>query len=378
MASLFDELTVDSLAARNRIVRAATAESLATDAGAPSERLVSLLKGLSEGGVGTIVTGYAYVSPDGKPSANVLSLCDDALGPEYRPMVDAVHEGGARIVAQIVYGGSKSKLPADDPRRIDASAVEGEPSPGSSVVVPNVRIAGPSIVRNPLTGLVPYAATHADLADIAAQFSEAAFRARQWGFDGVEVHAAHGYLLSQFLSPFFNERDDQYGGNLENRARFACECVAAVRKAVGEGFPVFVKLNSSDKRDGSEGLTEADSLIVASMLVDAGASAIEVSGDWHAFSAADAHDGPFFGSFGARLSDQLDVPVIVTGGWRDPGKAERYLDETAVAAIGMSRPLICEPGLPSKWASGDLSPARCTSCNHCAKTPGIPCVFLEK
>ena len=118
MASLFDELRVDSMTARNRVVRAATAESLATSEGAPSERLVSLYQQLAAGGVGTIITGYAYVSADGKPSEHALSLCDDRLESEYRLLVDAVHGGGARIVAQLVYGGSKSKLAVDDPRRI--------------------------------------------------------------------------------------------------------------------------------------------------------------------------------------------------------------------------------------------------------------------
>ena len=410
MASLFDELRVDSMAARNRVVRAATAESLATSEGAPSERLVSLYQQLAAGGVGTIITGYSYVSADGKPSEYALSLCDDRLESEYRALVDAAHDGGACIIAQLVYGGSKSKLAADDPRRItvlksgnvgsasaglqdaaiavspgvcsELSAGVHDVAPNVRVVEPsarpNVRIVGPSAVPNPATGLVPCEASPADLARIASQFADAAARAKRWGFDGVEVHVAHGYLLGQFLSPFFNRRTDEYGGSIENRARFACECIAAVREAVGDGFPIFAKLNSSDKRDGSTGLVEEDSLVVAGMLIDAGASAIEVSGDWHAFNAGDAFDGPFFGDYGARLARMIDAPVLVTGGWRDPQKAERYLAETKVAAIGMSRPLICEPDLPLKWESGALYPSRCTSCNHCAKSSGIPCVFNKE
>ena len=405
MASLFDELRVDSMAARNRVVRAATAESLATGEGAPSERLVSLYRQLAAGGVGTVITGYAYVSAEGKPSEHALSLCDDRLEPEYRALVDAVHDGGARIVAQLVYGGSKSKLAADDPRRVvvsesgnkglDSASIENtvgvelsaglqdfaaaaEFSTGAQDVAPNVRIFGPSAVPNPATGLVPREASTADLARIASQFADAAARAKRWGFDGVEVHVAHGYLLSQFLSPFFNRRNDECGGSIENRARFARECIAAVREAVGTGFPIFAKLNSSDKRDGSMGLAEEDSLVAAGMLIDAGASAIEVNGDWHAFNAGDAFDGPFFGGYGARLARMIDAPVIVTGGWRDPRKAERYIDGANVAAIGMCRPLICEPDLPLKWESGMLYPSRCTSCNHCAKSPGIPCVFNKE
>lgn len=367
MSLLFDELTIDGMAARNRLVRAATAESLATEAGAPSDRLVELYAQLAAGGVGTIVTGYAYVLPEAKPSERALSACDDALAHAYRRLADAVHGHGARIVLQLVYGGSKSKLAPDDSRLLSA----GE----SSELEPNARIAGPSVVENPATGLVPYEAGPEDLSRIAVGFADAARRAKAWGFDGVEVHVAHGYLLGQFLSPFFNLRDDEYGGPIENRARFACECIMAVRNVVGPDFPVIVKLNSSDSRDGSIGLSEADSLAAARLLVQAGAGAVEVSGDWHSFSAADAYDGPFFGEQGACIADAVDVPVIVTGGWRDPRKAQRYLSETRVTAIGMSRPLICEPDLPSKWQAGKLYPAKCTSCNGCLKKPGIPCVF---
>lgn len=383
MTSAFETMSIGSLAARNRLVRAATAESLATTEGAPTRKLVELYERLAAGGVGTIITGYAYVTSDGKPSERALSLVDDAHETAYRDLVEAVHARGARIVAQLVYGGSKSKLAPDDPRRMavegsdiasdDSGAHDGR-TPSSSNV-PNVDIVGPSSIANPATGLVPREATTGDIERIAAGFADAAARAWRFGFDGVEVHVAHGYLLSQFLSPAFNKRSDEYGGSVENRARFACACVAAARAATIPDFLIFVKLNCSDSRTGEYGLTEEDSLEAARLLAAAGASALDVSGDWHAFSAHEVGEGAFFASYGQRLAERLACPVIVTGGWRDVCAIERYLDETLVAAVGLARPFICEPELAHRWQAGDTKPARCTSCNHCCKSPGVPCVL---
>ena len=379
MSTLFEQMNIGSMAARNRLVRAATYESLAKGDGAPSDELVDLYARLAEGGVGTIVTGYAYVCPDGKPNANALSFCDESNADSYRPLIGAAHRGGARIVAQLVYGGSKSKLAPDDPRRVDvARQISPAGGAGASSPPPNCRIAGPSPVEHPSTGLVPYEASCDDIARIVSDFAEAAFRAQRFGFDGVEIHAAHGYLLGQFLSPAFNRRTDAYGGPLANRARLACECVATARAELGPSFPIIVKLNSSDSRDGANGLTEGESMQAASLLASAGASAIEVSGDWHAFSGCDAARGPFFGDFGSRMADELDIPVIVTGGWRDPRVISSYLERSRIAAVGLCRPFICEPDLAGRWESGDLEPSRCTSCNHCCTLPGIPCLLAKR
>ena len=368
MSKLFEGLTIGNMTSRNRVVRSATAESLATVEGAPTKRLGDLYRGLSEGGVGVLITGYCSVSADGKPSERCLSLAADAALGEYRTLVDLVHEGGAKIVAQLVYGGSKSKLAEGDPRRIAGA------KPGAT----NVNILGPSAVEHPATGLVPRAAAVPDLIRVKNAFAAAAARAEEVGFDGVEIHAAHGYLLSQFLDGRFNKRDDKYGGSLENRARLACECVSAVRKRVGEGFPVFVKLNCCDVYDdaagASGGLSELESMQVAQWLVDAGASCIDVSGDWHAADPGALAGEPFFGSYGSRLALKLGVPVIVTGGWRDLEIIDRYLDGTQIAGIAMARPLINEPYLAERWEAGDTRPSECTSCNFCSRYAGIPCV----
>lgn len=373
MASLFEELSIGSMTARNRIVRAATAESLATASGCLTPELLGLYGELAWGGVGIIITGYAYVMPDGKPSEGALGMCDDSCLHHYRSLTDLAHENGARIVVQLVYGGSKSKLAPDDPRRLSPA---GEPSQEG---VPNVSILGASAVVNPRTQLVPTEASAEDLREVVQAFGQAAVRARACGFDGVEVHAAHGYLLSQFLSPHFNKRKDEYGGTLQNRARLAIECVRAVRAEVGSDYPVLVKLNCSDNWDDPEGrrggLGEAESLQTAALLVEAGANCIEVSGDWHAASASAVSGEPYFAEFGARLAGEIDVPIIVTGGWRSLDVIERHLCNDGIAGIALSRPLICEPDLPRRWQAGDVAPSACTNCGSCQKQVGIPCVL---
>ena len=375
MKSPFDELRIGSMTAKNSIVRAATAESLATLSGCPTKELLGKYDELAEGGVGTIITGYAYVTSDGKPSDRALGIYDDAFADSYRELTGGVHAHDARLVLQLVYGGSKSTVSQGDPRLLAAAAQ------ASSSGKPNVRIVGPSALENPKTHLVPVEATHDDLVRIACAFGEAAARAKAYGFDGVEIHAAHGYLLSQFLSRRFNVREDEYGRTLENRARFAVECVRAARRATGPDFPILVKVNSCDDRDdpaGTQGgLSEEESAQVCAWLVDAGASAIDVSGDWHAIRGFDVQGDPFFARFGARLARELDVPVIVTGGWRRVDLIEEHLASDGIAAVALSRPFICEPGLVNRWQSGDTEPSRCASCNQCGRHAGIPCALHQ-
>lgn len=430
MAAIFEELRIGDMVVRNRLVRAAVAESLCTLEGEPSKRMADYYGELAKGGVGTIITGYAYVTPDGKPSERALSLCDDSTEDGLRKLTSAVHEPRivdvdpqpvqpatlpimlddgriirpkhamkevtpkqvdqgtqARIVAQLVYGGSKSKLAASDPRWIalseSANSDAGEAAEASAKLVPNVDIVGPSVVENPATGLVPREATAGDIARIVTAFADAAARAQRVGFDGVEIHAAHGYLISQFLDGRFNKRADEYGGSLEGRARLAIEVVRAVRAAVGAGYPVLVKLNScdvlGDAQGSAGGLSEEESLQVAQWLVEAGASCIEVSGDWHGMEAEDIAGEPFFGAFGARLARRLGdaAPVIVTGGWRDMDTIERYLETTGVAGFGLGRPLICQTILPELWRAEVTRKCECISCNWCVGKNGIPCLLRK-
>ena len=350
MDAMFEGLQIGTLQARNRLVRAATYEALATDDGRMTPELLAVYEELADGGVGTIIMSYAYVTRDEQPNPRMLGIYDDAFVPEYRALVDDLHERGARVVSQIVYGGSATKL---DP--------------------PSKRILGPSAVANPKTGVVPVEATPDDLRALAGAFADAAARAQAAGFDGVELHAAHGYLLSQFLSPHLNRRADAYGGSLENRARFPVEVVDAIRTRVGAAFPLLVKLNSSDDVEG--GLTEDDSIEAAKLLAAHGASAIEASGNWRACRVGDCAGEPFFASCARRLAGEVGVPVILTGGNRRFDAMERLATEGGIAGFGLCRPLICEPDLPNRWKADPAYAPRCVSCNGCSSSPGHRCIL---
>lgn len=386
--ALFDGVSFGSLRAKNRFVRAATWEGLATDEGRMTPELLEVYRELAAGGVGTILTGYAHIVADEQPNPRMMGIYDDSFVDEYRELVDVVHEAGARLVLQVAYGGSATRL---DP--------------------PSKRILGPSAVANPKTGIVPVEASEDDLASLRDAFAAAVRRAQVAGFDGVELHAAHGYLLGQFLSPRLNRRTDAYGGSIENRVRFLAEVVDACRSAVGEGYPLLVKLNCADERRDLEdaaaaadaarvegevstadvraaapaapataetperGLVPEESLRVAAVLAEHGIDAIEVSGDWHAFSPKECAGEPFFASFAARLARQVPVPVILTGGNRRFDVMERLAREDNIAAFGLCRPLICEPDLVNRWQKDPHAAPRCVSCNGCNNTPGHRCIL---
>ena len=339
--TLFEEMEIGSLRAKNRLVRAATYEALADDGGHMTPELTAIYEELADGGIGTIIVGYARVMRNEQPNPRMLGIYDDSFVPEFRALRDMAHAHGTAIVSQIVYGGSATKL---------------QP--------PSRRILGPSAVANPKTGIVPVEATVADLHELAQAFADAAARAQTAGFDGVELHAAHGYLLSQFLSPLLNRRRDEYGGALRNRARFLVEVVDAVRLRVGATFPLIVKLNSSDGVEG--GLTEDDS-----------ASAIEVSGNWRNCRVRDFDGEPFFAAYAQRLARAIDVPVILTGGNRSFEAMDRLAVESEgrIAGFGLCRPLICEPRLARRWRVDPQAKPRCVSCDKCSTMPGHRCIL---
>jgi 2,4-dienoyl-CoA reductase-like NADH-dependent reductase (Old Yellow Enzyme family) len=266
-----------------------------------------------------------------------------------------------------------------------------------------VQLAHAGILANPkLSGMPPLAVspverfttspveslTEKGIHELAAAFGKAARRAKDVGFDGVQVHAAHGYLMSQFLSPAFNRRTDSYGGAVENRARALIETLQEVRSAVGRDYPVLVKMNNEDYLEG--GLTLSDSVRVGAMLQDNGIDAIEVSGGTLASGPLRPSRGgiksedreAYFRTASRAFKEKLDVPILLVGGVRSPRLAEKLLAEGYADYFSLSRPLIREPALVKRWASGDLSKARCLSDNQCfapgLEGKGVYCVTEQK
>jgi 2,4-dienoyl-CoA reductase-like NADH-dependent reductase (Old Yellow Enzyme family) len=227
-----------------------------------------------------------------------------------------------------------------------------------------------------------------DIDEIVAAFGDAARRAKKAGFDAVQLHGAHGYLINEFLSPLTNRRTDDYGGPVENRCRFLLEVCRRVRSEVGPDFPVLIKLNGSDNLEG--GLTASDAIHAARMLDKEKIDAIEVSSGTSASGkqtpVRTGVDKPADEAYNLELARELKkavrCPVISVGGFRSPEVVNKALAESGVDYISMCRPFIWEPGLVKRWGKGDLSPARCISCNGCfkpgLKEGGIYCVVEKK
>jgi 2,4-dienoyl-CoA reductase-like NADH-dependent reductase (Old Yellow Enzyme family) len=349
---LFTPLRIGSLEFRNRIARSATAESLASTDGVSGERVAEIYRRLSRGGVGLIITGHAFVHPGGRCHAQMSGVHEDALIPPLARLARAAHEGGAKIALQINHGGR-----ACDP------AVVFEP-------------VGPSAVSPAPNRPVPRALSEDEIAEIAGAFGRAAARARTAGFDAVQIHSAHGYLLSQFLSPLANRRTDRYGGSLENRARMLADVAGGIRRAVGPDFPVLVKLGVTDNEAG--GLTVEEGAEVASWLTSFGIDAVETStGAKGAIQtritreSREAYLLPLARAVRARSA----IPILLVGGLRSRAVMERVLAE-GIEMVSLSRPLIREPDLPRKLAADAGARAECISCNRCwprGPNEGIAC-----
>ncbi|MDD2335123.1 MAG: NADH:flavin oxidoreductase, partial [Geobacteraceae bacterium] len=215
----------------------------------------------------------------------------------------------------------------------------------------------------------------------------AARRAQEAGFDGIEIHSGHGYFLSQFLSPAYNRRQDEYGGSIENRARIHLQIYHAIREVVGKDYPVLIKMNCTDATEN--GLTIDDSLRAAKLFADAGFDAIEVSGGIiRTGKLSPSRPGitteaeeAYFREYARRFKREIKIPLILVGGLRSFEVAEEILVDGIADYISMSRPLIREPDLIRRWQKGDLRKAECTSDNLCFNPgfegKGIYCVTRE-
>ncbi len=347
MADLFKETRINGMALANRFVRSATWEGMAGDDGSATPRLIDCMVALARGGVGLIISSHTYVHRNGQAGPMQLGVYSDDLLPGLTAMADAVHQNNGKIVLQLAHAGFFA----------DARLIGHPP-----LAVSN--IAG--ISKSPRTEL-----TLEMIGQIVRAFAEAATRAKTAGFDGVQIHSAHGYLLSQFLSPAFNHRTDAYGGNIENRARALKDVLRAVRDAVGPDYPVLVKMNCRDFIDN--GLTPEDSLQVGRMLAQGGINAIELSGGvLTGAKLSPSRTGihseekeAYFRQEAKAMREQTGVPLILVGGNRSFRVAEEIVSEGIADYISMCRPLIREPGLINRWKSGNLAKSTCISDNQC-------------
>lgn len=360
MNTLFDETTIGNLTLKNRFVRSATWEGLATPEGEVTPALIDAMTRLAQGEVGLIISGHSYVQAVGQAGPWQLGLYSDDFIDGLTELTTAVHAAGGKIIAQLAHAGNFAAEQLTGQVPVVASALEG------------------------LTEGARRELTVKDLNDLTVDYAAAARRAKAAGFDGIQLHSAHGYLLSQFLSPIFNRRRDEYGGPIENRCRLHLAVVRAMRAEVGADQPILMKINGQDYAEG--GLELTDSVACAKMLAEAGLDAIEISGglltnrklspsragirnpDKEAYFREDAR------AFKAALS----IPVILVGGMRSFEVADKMVTEGVADYVSMSRPLIREPDLIRRWHRGDRHPALCNSDNRCFKPAmegqGVYCV----
>ena len=346
MTKLFEVTSIKSMPLPNRFVRSATYSGMARADGSVTSKMIDLMVTLAKGGVGLIISAYAYVLPEGAMHPRALGIYSDSLIPGLREMVDAVHQVHGTIVIQLAHGGAQARTRQDT---------------GQS-------LRGPSkIMRS--DGEPVNAMTQAEIRQVIFAFGSAARRAKQAGFDGVQLHGAHGYLLSEFLSPFFNKRTDLYGGSVVNRSRFVEEVYHRVRSVVGEQYPVMIKLNSEDLVPG--GLTIDQMLQEAKTLETIGIDAIELSGGigsmWESYGASSrpVQKGAYYYNAARRYKTRIEVPLMLVGGIRSFAEAKRLVSEGITDYISLCRPLIRDPALINRWKSGDLQDSACISCRAC-------------
>ena len=350
MSILFTPQRIGRLEIRNRFVRSATAEKKAHADGSPSPAQAELYRALAEGGVGLIITGHAYVAPEGKCHPEMLGIYDDFLIPKLAELARAAHEGGAKIAVQINHGGRQV-----DPKLVEAGQVPLAPSP----------------IANPATGYIPRELTTGEIEEIIQAYGQAARRAKEAGFDAVQIHGAHGYLVNQFLSPAANWREDGWGGDPERRLAFLREVYSHIRRMVGPDYPILIKLVGEDFCPGGLRLTRT--LEVVRALSEWGIDAIEVSGGiagpLGSSTRADIRttgDEAYFLPWVKEVRKATQVPLMIVGGLRSRGVMDEILDEGVADFISMSRPFIREPDLVRRLQVEGKEAADCISCGLCS------------
>lgn len=361
MTNIFQPVRVRNIELKNRLVRSATAERMVDKEGAVTDELVKCYQKLARGGIGTIITGHSFVREDGRSGYQMMGIHKDDLIPGLKRLTKIAHQYDTRIFIQLNHCGRYA--------------------PGSIIGKNPLAV---SVIEPPAGVYPPKEMSETEIKEVIRSFGEAAGRAQEAGFDGVQIHSAHGYLASQFLSPHTNRRQDNWGGHPENRSRFVLEVLKSIRHKVGPAFPIWIKVNCEDFVEGGLNITE--SIAHARRLEQNGVDAIEISGGvefrmviriQEAFKDKEAYFLPQAESFRAHLN----IPLILVGGIRSLATMEMLIKDKGFDLVSLSRPLIREPDLPIKLQKKTATKAACISCNACLlgkKDEPIRCRAEEK
>lgn len=350
---LFEPTDIKGVQLKNRFVRSATMEGMATFDGRPTRRLKELYFKLVEGEVGLIVTSATLVEayknlPDVEGLPFPLAIDEDRFIEDWKEVIDGVHERGSKIVMQIAHAARQ-----DNPHLRGSTPI------------------APSVVPIENSNIVPRKMKFSEIKEMVEKFGQSCRRAKEAGFDAVQFHGCHGYLISNFISPYTNVRTDKYGGRIEDRARFVVEIVMRSKELVGAEYPLMIKMNFDDFIDG--GLDKDEAISIAKIMVQAGIDCIEVSGGTQAESMKHIavkginkeEKEAYFRPYAEALKEHVSLPVILVGGLRTPSVMEKLVEDGAADFVSMCRPLIREPELVKRWKNRDLEKAKCISCNKC-------------
>ncbi|MBT8373752.1 MAG: NADH:flavin oxidoreductase [Deltaproteobacteria bacterium] len=377
MSVLFSPIDLGNMQAKNRFVHSATYEAMALETGEATDKLIRRYQTLAKGEVGLIITGYMYVHPLGRAYTYQTGIHHDDMVPGLKKLVEAVHQEGGKIAFQLGHAGRQT-----------TKAMIGQTPLG-------VTRKG----RDPVNFVKPREMTKDQIREVIQAFGDASRRAAEAGADGIQLHAAHGYLINQFLSPFFNFRKDEWGGSEANRFRFLKEVISEVREVVPSGMPVLVKLNTNDYTP-DEGITPSLAVTYAKWLSDLNINGLEVSCGSPVYSFMNMCRGdvpvkelvnglPFWqkpvgklmmksmvGKYDFEKGYNLDaakmikpvtgkIPLFVVGGLRTMAEMRKALENKYADCISMSRPFIREPFIVKKFKQGKAEAATCVSCNRC-------------
>lgn len=324
MSRLFEPIAIHDLILKNRLVMPPMATAKADETGCVTDAVCAYYQERARySKIGLIITEHSYVSQQGKAHPGQTSLAEEETIPGWRRLTDCVHQEGVRIFAQLSHAGTAA-----------SSQVTGQ--------VP----VGPSAICHPKQQKeIPVEMTVRQIQKTAQAFGEAARRAREAGFDGVEIHSAHGYLLNQFYSPLANHRSDDYGPqSVENRTRFHREVLQAVRRAAGEDFPVAVRLGGCDYQEG--GSTLEDSTAACRILAESGTDLLHLTGGMNGFVRPGHQEPGYFQEMSRAARQAVQIPVLLTGGVTTLAQAQALLEQGAADLIGVGRAIFRD----SHWA----------------------------
>ncbi|MFX1292539.1 MAG: NADH:flavin oxidoreductase [Promethearchaeota archaeon] len=351
LKTLFGPKKIGNVQIKNRIVRSATFMFMAEKYGYVGERLLNIYEGLAKGGTGLIITGAVAIDPSASGGPYQVCLYDDSHMPGHKKLVNLIHDNDdTRVAIQFNHLGRLGYHPK----------------------YPNI---APSPIPYKGTGIVPQELTIEGVKEVVNNFVKAGLRAYECGYDMVQLHAAHGYFLNSFISPHTNLRSDEFGGSTQGRIKILIDIHDGIRDELGNQFPIIIKLQSQDFIPN--GISEEEGIEIAKIISDSGFDGIEPSGGGRESLEFTKNALPsqiikklenenYFLPFAKKIKPFMkNCALILVGGIRNPLIAEKILQEGDADFISLCRPLIYEPELPNRWKSGDLTPAKCISCNSC-------------